>query len=237
MALGDATAGFLTGVEAMRDFIAIGGIAMWAIAALSVATLALILWKIWALAWFGAFRGGRHTEAALKRWSAGDRAGARAALAGRHSLRARLVSAAMTAASDPAMSDEDARDETVRIARGLLARARAGLRGVELAATIGPLLGLFGTVTGMISAFQALQEAGARADPATLAGGIWEALLTTAAGMAVAIPAQIALTWFDSVIDGLRHDMEDAATRVFVGRASAPTVAHAKSERHLSAAE
>jgi len=222
-------------LAAMRDFVALGGVAMWAIAALSLATLALILWKIWALVWFGAFRGGRRTQAALALWAAGDRAGAQAALAGRHSLRARLVRAAMAAAANPAMSDEDARDETVRVARALLARARAGLRGIELAATIGPLLGLFGTVTGMIAAFQALQEAGARADPATLAGGIWEALLTTAAGMAVAIPAQIALTWFEAVIDGLRHDMEDPATRVFVTRGggdASPAASHA-----LSAAE
>jgi biopolymer transport protein ExbB len=93
-------------------------------------------------------------------------------------------------------------------------QARAGLRGLELASTIAPLLGLLGTVTGMIAAFQALQEAGSRADPALLAGGIWEALLTTAAGMAVAIPAQVALTWFDGVIDRQRHEMEDAATRI-----------------------
>ncbi|MFN3722288.1 MAG: MotA/TolQ/ExbB proton channel family protein, partial [Paracoccaceae bacterium] len=112
--------------------------------------------------------------------------------------------------------------ETARVARSLLARARAGLRGLELAATIGPLLGLLGTVTGMIAAFQALQEAGSRADPAALAGGIWEALLTTAAGMAVAIPASIALAWFDSVVDALRHDMEDAATRILHGARAVP---------------
>ena len=97
----------------------------------------------------------------------------------------------------------------------MLAQARTGLRGLELAVTIGPLLGLLGTVTGMIGAFQALQVAGAQADPATLAGGIWQALLTTAAGMAVAIPAQIALSGFEAVVDRLRHDMEDAATRIF----------------------
>lgn len=202
----------------MRDFIDMGGSAMWAIAALSVATLALILWKIWQLIRFGAWSGGRHSERALALWAAGDRQAAMAGLAGRRSIRARLVRAAMAAASDPALSEKDAEAETVREAQGLLSRARAGLRGIELAATIGPLLGLFGTVTGMIAAFQALQEAGARADPATLAGGIWEALLTTAAGMAVAIPAQVALAWFESVIDRLRHDMEDAATRVFVAR-------------------
>lgn len=217
-------------LAAMRDFVALGGGAMWAIAALSVVTLALILWKIWALVWFGAFHGGGHTRAALGLWAAGEQSAAQAALAGRHSLRARLVGAAMAAALDPDLSEEDARDETVRVARALLARARAGLRGIELAATIGPLLGLFGTVTGMIAAFQALQEAGARADPATLAGGIWEALLTTAAGMAVAIPAQIALTWFESVIERLRHDMEDAATRVFVTRGGSVVAGRARAE-------
>jgi len=67
----------------------------------------------------------------------------------------------------------------------------------------------------MIAAFQALQDSGSRADPAALAGGIWEALLTTAAGMAVAIPAGVALVWFESLCDRLQGDMEDTATRIF----------------------
>ena len=67
----------------------------------------------------------------------------------------------------------------------------------------------------MIDAFQALQDSGSSADPAILAGGIWEALLTTAAGMAVAIPASMALSWFESVVDNVQADMEDAATRIF----------------------
>ena len=67
----------------------------------------------------------------------------------------------------------------------------------------------------MIAAFQALQDSGNSADPSILAGGIWEALLTTAAGMAVAIPASMALTWFESVADHVQADMEDAATRIF----------------------
>ena len=86
---------------------------------------------------------------------------------------------------------------------------------MELISTIAPLIGLLGTVLGMIAAFQALQDSGNQADPAVLAGGIWEALLTTAAGMAVAIPASMALTWFESVADRVQADMEDAATRVF----------------------
>ncbi|TMV87722.1 MotA/TolQ/ExbB proton channel family protein [Thioclava sp. BHET1] len=219
MSFEDVMQRLATAQGGMRDFVALGGPAMWAIAALAVVLLALILWKLWRLLWLGAWSGGRGSERALALWAQGDRAAALALLARRRSLRAQLVRRAMQAVDDPDLPDADAQAEIVRVARGFLAQARAGLRGIELAAVIGPLLGLFGTVTGMIAAFQALQDAGARADPATLAGGIWEALLTTAAGMAVAIPAQVALTWFEAVIDRLRLDMEDAATRVFVTRA------------------
>lgn len=214
--------------ERLLAALEMGGPAMWAIALLSVLTLALILWKVIDLLAAGAWSGGRHTQAAIEAWSAGDIAAAEAELAGRQSLRAQLARAAIAALCDPGLSREAAEAETARVARALLARGRAGLRGLELAVTIGPLLGLLGTVTGMIAAFQALQVAGNHADPATLAGGIWEALLTTAAGMAVAIPAQVALTWFEAVVDRLRHDMEDAATRIF---ARAPTSQEARSAR------
>ena len=73
----------------------------------------------------------------------------------------------------------------------------------------------------MIAAFHALLEAGNYAVPALLAGGIWEALLTTAAGMAVAIPASVALTWFEAVIDRIRRDVEDNATRLFLAKPTA----------------
>jgi biopolymer transport protein ExbB len=109
---------------------------------------------------------------------------------------------------------DDAREETARVARGALRETGSGARALDLIATIAPLVGLLGTVLGMIEAFQALQDSGARADPAALAGGIWQALLTTAAGMAVAIPASMALSWFDSINDRLAHDFDDLATRV-----------------------
>ena len=67
----------------------------------------------------------------------------------------------------------------------------------------------------MIEAFQRLEEAGTAVDPAVLSGGIWEALLTTAAGLAVAIPAIIALNWLEQRIENFKLAMEDAMTRVF----------------------
>ncbi|PTQ74882.1 outer membrane transport energization protein ExbB [Celeribacter persicus] len=203
-------------LSSLLDFLAKGGPSIWAIAALSVITLALILWKLWDLAYLGAWRRTTPGEEAIALWAAGDTAAAEARLAGRKGLRSRFIRAAFEAHRNAAYDDAGAEAETVRVAKGFLARARSGLRPLELIATIAPLLGLLGTVLGMISAFQTLQEAGAKADPALLAGGIWEALLTTAAGMAVAIPASIAFTGFEAVADRLRHEFEDMATRIFL---------------------
>jgi biopolymer transport protein ExbB len=199
----------------LPDLLTRGGPVIWAIGLLSVITLALILWKLFRLSTLGAWSGGRVTGQAIADWQRGDAEGALARLSPRRSVRARLAHAAMTAHRDATLTAEAAREETTRIARALLAELRSGLRPLDLIVTIAPLLGLLGTVLGMIAAFQALQEAGAQADPATLAGGIWEALLTTAMGMAVAIPASMALTWFDSIADRLQAEMEDDATRIF----------------------
>lgn len=196
-----------------------GGPVLWLIAALSVLALALILWKILHLTRLGALGGGRRANAAIAEWCAGHHDQAIAQLQGRGGVRAHLARAAMTAAMDAALTATDAREETTRVARALLTTARQGLRPLDLIITVAPLLGLLGTVLGMIEAFQVLQEAGNRADPAALAGGIWEALLTTAAGMSVAIPASMALSWFDGIIETAQTDMEDAATRIFLMRA------------------
>ena len=190
-----------------------GGAALWAIAALSVLALGVVLWKTWQ---FG--RGGiwsRAAEDVVDDWTGGRSAEAQAAARELSDPLGQVVATAIGTRRDPAMTEAQAREETERVARAHLAHARSGLRVLDLTVTVAPLLGLLGTVLGMIEAFQALQTAGSAADAAALAGGIWEALLTTAAGMAVAIPASVALTWFDSVIERLQARMEDAATRIF----------------------
>ncbi len=196
-----------------------GGVVIWVISALSVAALAVILWKIWRLAAMGAWTRGRTPEA-VELWSRGRTQAAAEILAGRKGARARLARATMAAAADPRLDATALREAATTEAKRILAEARTGLRFLELTATVAPLLGLLGTVLGMIAAFQTLQEAGARADPSALAGGIWEALLTTAAGMAVAIPAAMALSWFEGVIDRLRVDLEAAASRIVAVRPS-----------------
>ena len=181
-----------------------GGPAIWAIAALSVVLLALILWKTWRLTVSGAF-GGMPADV-FEAAEAGSGRG----------LRGRFAGSCRRAMRE--MPESHAREEITRIAKRELAEARSGLRAIELIALIAPLLGLLGTVLGMIAAFRTLQESGGAADPSDLAGGIWEALLTTAAGMAVAIPASIALTWFEGVTDRLRLDLEDIGSRAVTSR-------------------
>jgi biopolymer transport protein ExbB len=77
-------------------------------------------------------------------------------------------------------------------------------------AAVSPLLGLLGTVTGMIRTFSALTSGGA-SDPAALAGGISEALITTAAGLMVAIPALMAHRYLRGRVDALVVQMEKEA--------------------------
>lgn len=78
-----------------------------------------------------------------------------------------------------------------------------------------PLLGLLGTVTGMVRCFQVIQEKSTSLNPVSpgdLAGGIWEALITTVAGLCVAIPVYVAYQYLVNKVDGFILDMERSAT-------------------------
>lgn len=89
-------------------------------------------------------------------------------------------------------------------------------RGLVILATVAnvaPLMGFLGTVAGMILAFAAIETAG-NVDPSLVAGGIKIALLTTAAGLVIAIPVNIAYNFFVSRIDRLIVDMEQGAQRI-----------------------
>lgn len=82
-------------------------------------------------------------------------------------------------------------------------------------AHISPLLGLLGTVTGMVRAFQVVQEKSTTLHPVTpgdLAGGIWEALITTVAGLIVAIPALAAYNYLVSRVNDFILEIETSAT-------------------------
>lgn len=107
------------------------------------------------------------------------------------------------------------REEVLRYGGDVLEGLRAWFRPLEVIATLAPLLGLFGTVLGMIEAFRQMEMAGSQVNPAILSGGIWEALLTTAVGLAVAIPVVVVLNWLERRVDRLAHEMDSVVTRVF----------------------
>ncbi len=89
-------------------------------------------------------------------------------------------------------------------------------RGLVILATIAnvaPLMGFLGTVAGMILAFAAIEEAG-NVEPTLVAGGIKVALLTTAAGLVIAVPVNIAYNFFVTRIDQLIVDMEHGAQKI-----------------------
>ncbi|MBL4806282.1 MAG: MotA/TolQ/ExbB proton channel family protein [Rhodobacteraceae bacterium] len=89
-----------------------------------------------------------------------------------------------------------------------------GIRMLEVIALVSPLLGLLGTVLGMIQSFQELEMAEGAANASVLAGGIWQALLTTAVGLVVAIPAAIGASLFSATVERAAHLIETSVGRL-----------------------
>lgn len=91
-----------------------------------------------------------------------------------------------------------------------------GIRVLEIIALISPLLGLLGTVLGMIQSFQELEMAEGAANASVLAGGIWQALLTTAVGLVVAIPAAIGASMYSATVEQVAHRIETTVGRLYL---------------------
>ncbi|MBK1735882.1 flagellar motor protein MotA [Halorhodospira abdelmalekii] len=202
-------------LERLSGLFDTGGPVLIVLAVLSVLTVALVLIKLWQ---FAAARlyDRRTLPLAVAQWRRADYAGAVRTLEASRHLGAEVLAAAMRGRIEHGSGDDPRlREEVTRLATGRLAQLRSYLRGLEAIGMLSPLLGLLGTVLGMIEAFRQLEAAGSQVDPSLLSGGIWEALLTTAAGLALAIPAVAALAWLERVVDAFRLRLEDAVTQVF----------------------
>jgi len=219
-------------VESSSSLLELGGPVVLVLLAISVLALAAILAKAFQ---FSNARVGRHVlvRQAVTLWRTGERAKATQALLKDRSLSAALVRGAMDAiqmldqqpmnAQERDIREERLREEISARAADSLFHLASWLKALDLVTQIAPLLGLFGTVLGMIDTFQTLQESGSSANPATLAGGIWVALLTTACGLAVAIPVSVAVTWFETRLEKERAALEVLLTGVFTAGAASPT--------------
>ena len=88
------------------------------------------------------------------------------------------------------------------------------LPSLEVISQVSPLVGLLGTVLGMIDSFNELELGGSLVDPSILAGGIWTALLTTAMGLIVAIPALVSHYFLEKKINDLFDDFETLISKL-----------------------
>ncbi|EAU41977.1 MotA/TolQ/ExbB proton channel family protein [Fulvimarina pelagi HTCC2506] len=201
-------------IQPVLQIYELGGFVVVILAALSVVAFAVVLLKLWQFSREGVGKR-RASRQAVDAWVRGDTAKALKAAEGGRGPVAGVVASAIRGAMTRSLARQTIEEDVQRIATERLHSLGSGLRLLEAIAQIAPLLGLFGTVLGMIEAFQAMQNAGSDVDPSQLAGGIWVALLTTAVGLAVAMPSQLLTTWFDGRIENERVAMETAIAAIF----------------------
>lgn len=127
-----------------------------------------------------------------------------------------VMKTAMDMASDSQVSPADADAEISRVASLQIRNLESWFRPMGAIAQLSPLLGLLGTVLGMINAFIQVQSAGPNVDPSLLAGGIWEAMLTTAMGLIIAIPTRATLYYLEGEVDYAKSEMHNVSVRVMV---------------------
>ncbi|MET0026116.1 MAG: MotA/TolQ/ExbB proton channel family protein [Candidatus Thiodiazotropha sp.] len=109
-----------------------------------------------------------------------------------------------------------------RIRASELQRMEFGLRTLSILGNTAPLLGLLGTITGMIKAFMVIEQAGGKVDAQALAGGIWEAMITTGVGLAVAIPLLLLLHFLEGSLERWASRMERAIALLLERRSQQP---------------
>ena len=196
------------------DLVWAGGPVAIVLIVLSIVAAALSLFKSWQFFTGGV---GRHSGLgqALTVLSQGQRDVALRMLDGKTNPAARILQHAMQNAPAFANIIDTAREDVMRVAQEELRELRRYLRGIEVIAQSAPLLGLLGTVIGMIQAFSQLEAAGAAVDPSRLAGGIWTALLATALGLAIAIVFSIVGAWLEGRVENERSVIETTLSGYF----------------------
>jgi biopolymer transport protein ExbB len=199
-------------MSGLLDMLWAGGPVVMILVVLSLVSLAVIAGKVLQLS--GALAGESARARALSAWADGDREAAMAAMAPGRTAVDRILHQAMTglrAGLPRARLDDDLEWR----GNAEISALTANIRFLELVAMVSPLMGLLGTVLGMIRAFRELALAEGAANASLLAAGIWQALLTTAAGLVVAIPAAIAATLLAARVDAVAQRIEAAVGRLF----------------------
>ena len=195
-------------METLVDYMNKGGALMWVLLAFSVVGVAVILDRLAVYASYGL-----DPDRWLKKILAELEAGrVEAALASARKSRhpvARVVEVYLENLTRPARVRVD---NVKREGALVLEKVEKRLRILAAISHLAPLVGLLGTVTGMVLAFARIESLDGAPKPSDLAGGIWEALLTTVFGLVVAIPCMAAYHAFESHADKIARRMELAVT-------------------------
>ena len=192
-----------------------------ALAALSVLTLTVVIFKLLQFRRMGV---GHHKlgETILDDWLNGRPDEAQRKAQPGKTVLARVLGAVMSGLrarpGDPAYGEELGR----QVALAELVQMGQRMRLLEAVVQMAPMLGLLGTVIGMIDAFGNLALSQQSTDPRLLAGGIWTALTTTATGLAIALIAYFVSSWLDGRIDDERQSIELAVSAAIHGRIARP---------------
>ncbi len=194
----------------MFEFIEAGGLLMWPIIACSVIAMAITLERLW------AFRRRRvvpdHLLPQIWKLYKSKKLDRQRIMAIRESSPlGRLLATGLTNLHHSRDVMKEAIEEE---GRQVVHELERYLNALGTVAAIAPLLGLLGTVFGMIEVFAAITSAGGVGNPAVLAGGISKALITTAAGLSAAIPSLIAHRYLTGRVDELAIAMEQQAIKM-----------------------
>ncbi|MFT4979083.1 MAG: biopolymer transport protein ExbB, partial [Myxococcota bacterium] len=192
----------------LADIMDGGGVIGWVIVILGLIALLMAAMRTVMLALSG--RGGQVVEPVAEALAAGNLSAARALVADGATPIARVISAILADAGRDREAMQDIASEA--LLNELPAIERFGAIIIVVAA-VAPLLGLLGTVTGMIATFEIITEFGT-GDPKMLSGGISEALITTQLGLVVAIPAVLLGNILKGRADAVVARIERAALRV-----------------------
>jgi biopolymer transport protein ExbB len=194
-------------MEAMFEFLAKGGVLVIPILGCSVLALAIFVERLIQYSRMGS-RGKGLAERVVALLKSGKEDEARKIAEQSNSPTGRVLTRAMD------VSRKNRETLTAVIENAIDDEVRNLSTYIQALATIGniaPLLGLLGTVIGMIRAFMVIQQMGGKVNAAVLAGGIWEAMLTTALGLAVALPTMVAHSYLVARIQRYEAKLESGA--------------------------
>ncbi|TWX71673.1 MotA/TolQ/ExbB proton channel family protein [Colwellia demingiae] len=191
-----------------------GGWCLWVLIALSIISVSIASYKLAQFIWFGVANS-RHYALWLEKFSADLLVESYSEKNSDGYLLNEITNHALKQ-SKYHNNKDDFEGVMEQYATNKIEHMRSGLKTLEVISMTAPLLGLLGTVLGMINAFDQLKNSGMQVDPSVLSAGISQALLTTAAGLIVALPALSLWHLFERMLAKAQRQIETVLTDISI---------------------